>query len=64
LRLAAGAVVQTTHLWGQLGLRELAGNYQFEEILVSGTSDRGFKSHPPHQKPTRHFSIGNLNRAE
>jgi len=35
-------------MWGQLGLRELADNYQFEEILVSGTSDRGFKSHPPH----------------
>jgi len=57
-------VVQTTHLWGQLGLRELAANYQFEEILVSGTSDRGFKSHPPHQKPTSHFSIGSMTKAE
>src|SRR5438128_5046431 len=36
-------------MWGQLGLRELVGNYWFGQILVSGTSDRGFKSHPPHQ---------------
>jgi hypothetical protein len=43
-----GAVVQTIQQWGQLGLRELVGNYWFLKTLVSGTSDRGFKSHPPH----------------
>src|SRR2546427_11561532 len=56
---------------GQLGQRDLTR----PEILVSGTSDRGFKSHPPHRyshrillrngiaRPKEHYETASLKLA-
>ena len=36
------------------------GGDSLVKILVLGTSDRGFKSHPPHQNPTRDKVLGSV----
>src|SRR5260370_25702354 len=50
ISVSGGAVVQTTSEVGTAWSKRTSRQYWFELIPVSGTGDRGLKSHPPHQK--------------